>query len=75
MSQREMVIAHLEAGYSISNLEALEEYGIGRLSDIILKLRREGYPIKTVMIRTKNRYGKEIIYGRYELEKVQEQED
>lgn len=45
------VLEHLESGKTITPIEALDEYGSFRLSDIILKLRRRGYDIRTDMVK------------------------
>ena len=45
-SQKENVLAHLMKGFSITPLDALEQYGCFRLAAIIHNLRSEGNPIK-----------------------------
>ena len=57
-SQRESIITHLKEGLEITPLDALEQYGIFRLSAIIFNLKKEGYNIATK--RVKNRYGKKF---------------
>ena len=52
MTQKEMVRRHLEAGRSITPLEALGEYNIFRLASVINRLRDEGMPIGTFMKRS-----------------------
>ena len=57
-TQKDSVIAHLKQGLEITPLDALEQYGIFRLSAIIFNLKQEGYNIKTTMV--KNKYGKKF---------------
>lgn len=67
MTQKEMVLEHLRSHGSITSMDAIMKYGITRLSDVILRLRREGYNIETINETSKNRYGKDTTYGRYQL--------
>lgn len=67
-SQREAVINHFEKYGSISALTAIEEYGILRLSAIILNLRKQGYNIRTDKIKYVNRYGNKGQCALYRLE-------
>lgn len=54
---------HIEAGRSITPLQALNKWGILRLGARILELRQEGLDIVTEMVRTKD--GKR--YAKYQL--------
>jgi hypothetical protein len=45
--QQKVILGHLAAKGSISNVESLVVHNISRLSDVILKLRRKGYDILT----------------------------
>lgn len=56
MTQKERILRHLRDCGSISQLEALKEYGIMRLSSRVSELRAEGYPIRREMVTVKNRY-------------------
>jgi len=49
-SQRLAVLAHLQAGRSITQDEAREQFGIMRLASRIDELRREGWNVETEMI-------------------------
>ena len=66
MTQQERVLDYLTVNGSITDLEARKIH-IGRLSDVILKLRRKGIKIKTIMHTGVNEYGK-YTYGEYRLE-------
>lgn len=68
MSQYQQVLEHLEKGYSISQLEATQKYGILRLGAIIFNLRRDGYSISTEIVHKKNKNGHTTNYAVYQLE-------
>lgn len=61
--QQKTILGHLMAGKSISDVESIVVYQIKRLSDVVLKLRRKGFPVKTE-IRVDNTGHK---YSRYTL--------
>ena len=54
MTQKEAIKRHLEAGQTITPLEALHEYGTIRLGAYIHELRKEGLNIRTTMVRSFN---------------------
>lgn len=68
MSHNEMILNHLKTRGSITPLEAINEYGILRLGARIYDLKDEGWPIKTVMETSKNRFGVPVRYARYSLD-------
>lgn len=51
----------------ITSLQAIQLFGATRLSDIIFKLRKEGYEIETEQITSKNRFGHVVNFARYRL--------
>jgi hypothetical protein len=51
-SQEKMILEHLQDGYSISPIEALNDYGCFRLGARIHQLRLQGYNIKTRIAET-----------------------
>lgn len=57
MTQREIVLKHIEEYGHITSWEAMQEYGINQLHPIIADLRKAGIPIKREMVSQKNRYG------------------
>jgi hypothetical protein len=61
--QAKVILNHLEKGKSITPIESMIVYGIYRLSDCILKIRRAGHDVHTQMVQDER--GKE--YGRYTL--------
>ena len=64
-SQIKLLLKHFELHGSITQLEAMELYGIGRLSARVKDLRDLGYPIYTKNETGKNRYGHPTRYARY----------
>ena len=67
-TQMQKVREHLNAGFSITPLEALTLFGSLRLSAIIFNLRADGVPVKTKIIEVKTRAGVAHV-ARYYLEK------
>ena len=64
-NQKLRVLGHLQQYGSITQLEALQMYGIGRLAARIHELRYEGVNISKVMIEDLNRYGEVTRYAKY----------
>lgn len=69
MTQSEKIVRHLEAFGSITSLEAMREYGIMRLASRVSALKKSGLPVRTELVRGKNRFGEPTCYARYSLEK------
>lgn len=67
MTQRELVLTHLQRNPSLSSAEAYELYGCMRLSAVIFDLRAEGSPIVTTPRTEKNRYGHSVTFADYSL--------
>jgi hypothetical protein len=66
MTQREEVLAHMEAVGPITPIDALNLYGCFRLAARIGELRSRGHQIKTETIPHPLRNGK--TYARYSIE-------
>lgn len=49
MTQTETILAHLQAGGSITPIDALREFGCFRLAARIKDLRDEGYDVEMVL--------------------------
>lgn len=64
-SKEARALAYMQDHGSISNKEALEQIGDGRLSNTIMGLRRKGYDIDCLRIDIQNRYGEPTWYGKY----------
>ena len=68
ISQKLIILIHLQKGKSISQREAIINYNIIRLSAIIYNLRNEGLDIKTIL--KPGFYGG--VYAEYKLNNVNE---
>lgn len=68
MTQTERIIRHLEAFGSITSLEAMQEYGIMHLASRISDLKKVGVPIRSEMVKSRNRYGEGTSYVRYSFD-------
>ena len=66
-SQKSDVLKYMQSHKGITSIQAIEKFGATRLSDIIFRLRKEGYDIATEQITTKNRYGHSTTYAKYSL--------
>ena len=69
MTQCEKILRHMEECGEISQLTALEQYGIMRLASRISDLRMRGIPIESETRKSKNRYGEVIHFSVYRLAK------
>ena len=67
MTQQNRVLNHLRQNGSITPLEAMNLYGIYRLSVHVWRLRKKGYNIVTVEQDGKNKLGEPVKYCRYIL--------
>ena len=67
MTQCERITRHLNDFGYITPGEAFIEYGIYRLSARIFDIRRRGVPIKTEIVKSKNRYDEPIRFAKYVL--------
>lgn len=68
MTQNEMIINHLREYGSITQLEALRDYGCMRLASRISDIRKTGIKIIRLTETSRNRYGQKIRYARYIME-------
>ena len=67
MTQAQMVLRHLEDFGSITQMDAMQDYGIMRLASRVNDLRREGHPIVTEVVEGRNRYGEKTRWARYRM--------
>lgn len=67
MTQNERILRHLMDGGTLTQAEAFQQYGIGRLSSRICELRAAGYPIEREFVTAKNRYNEDVSFCRYWL--------
>ena len=68
MTQCERILRHLQDYGSITQAEAVTEYGCYRLGARIWDLKAQGVPIKSETVTGKNRYGGRTCFARYSLE-------
>jgi hypothetical protein len=66
-TQCERILQYIEENGSITQLDALKEFGCMRLASRMSDIKKMGYPVKTEMERAKNRYGEPIHYARYTI--------
>lgn len=66
-TQCERILDYIAENGSITQLDALKEFGCMRLASRISDLKRQGVPVKRTMETAKNRYGEPISYARYSL--------
>ena len=69
-NQRNSIIEYINNFGSITSYEAYINLGIAQLATRIKELKEQGYAFKTVWIKKKNRYGKDIMFKKYMLEKT-----
>ena len=67
-TQNERVLRHLKDYGTITTWEAIEEYGITRLSARIKDLKDTGNKIDSEWLSSENGYGEKVSYKKYILE-------
>ena len=67
MTQSQRILRHLEDYGSITQMDAIRDYGIMRLASRVNDLRREGHPIITEVVEGRNRYGEKCHWARYRM--------
>lgn len=67
MTQKKLILRHLQEFGSITPVTALREYGCFRLAARIADLREDGYEIKSELVKAKNKQGKTVTFSRYKL--------
>ena len=72
MTQCDKVLDYLQKFGSITQLDALREFGCMRLASRISDLRDRGYAIGRRIKTGKNRYGDPIYFAEYYLEEDKE---
>lgn len=66
-TQCERILNYIEENGSITQIDALREFGCMRLASRISDLKRQGVPVIRKMETAKNRYGEPVSYARYSL--------
>lgn len=73
LTQSERVKKYMEDFGSITQLDAIQDLGVLRLSARIMELKQSGLPIEGKFEKVKNRYGEEVQVKRYAMQRsVQE---
>jgi hypothetical protein len=67
MTQKEMVLRHLKDYGSITSWEAIQQYGVTRISAVIFNLKEDGCCFEEEWVYTTNRYGNPTAYKKYML--------
>lgn len=65
MKQCDMILDHLQNIGPLTQLEALQRYGCGRLGARIWDLRHAGFPIKARNVKVKKAIGGEATVAEY----------
>lgn len=66
-TQAARFLAAMLAGRQINPLASWVEFGIYRTSDVVLRLRKAGWPIDTDDLPVKNTFGEDCVVGLYSL--------
>ena len=69
MTQCERILRHLQDYGSITQAEAVTEYGCYRLGARIWDLKAQGVPIRSERVTGKNRYDEPVSFSRYSIVK------
>lgn len=69
---RDRVLEHLKKYKTITSWEAIQNYGITRLSEYIRQLRSDGCVITSNWTENINRYGDKVRYVIYELKEKEQ---
>lgn len=67
MTQQDIILAHLEIHGSITPMEAINLYGITRLSAVVFELIRKEHNIISEMKTGVNRFGRKVRFAEYRL--------
>ena len=67
MTQSQRILRHLEDYGSITQMDAMADYGIMRLASRVDELRKAGHPIITERVEGRNRYGEKCHWARYRM--------
>lgn len=71
-TQTERILQYMQDYGSITQMDALREFGCMRLASRISDLKRKGYGIEKTQIAGVNRYGETTHYASYSLAQVEE---
>lgn len=66
-TQPARLLAALQAGRTITPLEAWAEFAIMRAADTVFKLRGMGWPVETIETASTNQFGEPVHFASYRL--------
>lgn len=69
MTQQDIILAHLKSKGSITPMEAINLYGITRLSAVIFDLNKKGHHTIREMKTGINRFERKVRFAEYTLAK------
>ena len=70
LTKRRKVELHLIAEGYITSWEAIEQYGVTRLSAVIYNLKHDGWTFETEMVPFEDRFGDTGYYAKYIVKHV-----
>jgi hypothetical protein len=66
-TQKLLILAHLMLEGPATTWELMTKYHIGRVASRVFDLRKDGYPIQTTMIHSRDEDGTPVQYALYSL--------
>ncbi len=72
MTQEKAILKHLLSGKELTSIQAIELFGVTRLSALIFNLRQKGYDIRQRRQTVNTRYGRHTSVAVYWLEDPKE---
>jgi hypothetical protein len=67
MNQKQRLLDYLEAGNTVTTLDAFRKLGITRISAVVYDLKKEGHKLITERVTVKNHYGEKCSVCRWSL--------
>ena len=67
VTQKDRVLQYLKDYSSITSWEAIQQFGVTRISAVIFNLKKDGYKFDEEWVATTNRYADPVTYKRYIL--------
>lgn len=65
LTQCKRILQYISETGSITQMDALREFGCMRLASRMCDIKKMGYTVEKKMEKSKNRYGEPISYARY----------
>jgi hypothetical protein len=65
MTQKEMILRHLQDYGNITTWEAIKEYGVTRISAVVFNLKKDGCNFDEEWVHTTNRYERPVSFKKY----------